>query len=83
LYLKDILASVARPVMELKGFERIYLPPGRDTVVTFRLGREDLEMLDPSMNRLVEPGNFRVLVGASSKDIRLRGEFTVRSGRDR
>jgi beta-glucosidase len=78
LYLKDLLASVARPVMELKGFERIYLLPGRDTVVTFRLGREALEMLDASMNRVVEPGNFRVMVGASSKDIRLRGEFTVR-----
>jgi beta-glucosidase len=78
LYLRDVLASVARPVMELRGFERVHLKPGESTDVTFRVGREDLKMLDRDMRWVVEPGVFRVLVGASSKDIRLRGEFTVR-----
>ena len=78
LYLRDVLASVARPMMELRGFERVHLKPGESKDVTFRVGREDLKMLDRDMRWVVEPGVFRVLVGASSKDIRLRGEFTVR-----
>jgi beta-glucosidase len=78
LYVKDVLGSVARPVMELRGFERIHLKPGESRDVTFRIGREDLKMLDRDMRWVVEPGLIRVLVGASSKDIRLRGEFTVR-----
>ena len=78
LYLRDVLASVARPLMELRGFERVHLKPGESKDITFRVGREDLKMLDRDMRWVVEPGVFRVLVGASSKDIRLRGEFTVR-----
>ena len=78
LYVRDVLASVARPMMELRGFERVHLKPGESKDVTFRVGREDLKMLDRDMRWVVEPGVFRVLVGASSKDIRLRGEFTVR-----
>jgi beta-glucosidase len=78
LYLRDVLASVARPVMELRAFERVHLKPGESKDLTFRLGREDLKMLDRDMRWVVEPGVFRVLLGASSKDIRLRGEFMVR-----
>ncbi len=78
LYLRDLLASVARPVMELKGFRRIHLAPGESAMVTFALGPADLRMLDRDMKWVIEPGTFRVLIGSSSKDIRLRGEFTVR-----
>ncbi len=78
LYLRDVLASVARPVIELKGFRRISLAPGERTEVTFTLGPEDLKMLNRDMQWVVEPGTFRVLIGASSKEIRLRGEFAVR-----
>jgi beta-glucosidase len=78
LYLRDVLASVARPVMELEAFERVHLRPGETREVTFTIGPEQLRMLDRDLNRVVEPGVFRALVGASSKDIRLRGEFTVR-----
>jgi len=77
LYISDVLASVARPVMELKGFERITLAPGQSTKVTFRLGPDELRMLDRDMHWIVEPGAFRVMVGSSSKDIRLRGELVV------
>ncbi len=76
LYIRDELASVARPVMELKGFERVALAPGESRDVVFRLGPADLRMLDADMRALVEPGTFRVMIGASSEDIRLRGEFT-------
>jgi beta-glucosidase len=78
LYIRDVLASMARPVMELKGFRRIRLEPGASSEVTFTLGPDALRMLDPAMKWIVEPGAFRVMVGASSKDIRLRGEIVVR-----
>lgn len=77
LYIRDILASVARPVMELRGFTRIHLAPGESREVIFPLGPEHLRMLNGEMQWVVEPGAFRVMVGASSKDIRLRGSLTV------
>ena len=78
LYVRDVLASMARPILELKGFRRVRLKPGEATQVTFRLGPNELRMLDRDMKWVVEPGTFRVLIGASSKDLRLRGEITVR-----
>ncbi|HEX5071488.1 MAG TPA: glycoside hydrolase family 3 N-terminal domain-containing protein [Vicinamibacterales bacterium] len=78
LYIRDVLASVARPVLELKGFERVTLQPGEQKTLTFTIGPEALRMLDAGMKWVVEPGVFRVSVGASSKDLRLRGQFTVR-----
>lgn len=78
LYVRDLLASVARPVMQLAGFQRIHLGPGASEDVTFEVGRDQLQMLDRDLHWTVEPGTFRVLVGASSKDIRLRGDLTVR-----
>ena len=77
LYLRDELASVSRPIKELKGFQRIFLKAGEERQVVFELGPEELSMLDKGMNRVVEPGDFRVMLGASSKDIRLRGKITV------
>ena len=78
LYVRDVLASVARPVMELKGFQRVALAPGASADVSFVLGTEHLRMLGADMKWIVEPGAFRVMIGSSSKDIRLRGELTVR-----
>lgn len=77
LYIRDVLASLARPVLELKGFARVSLDPGEEATVTFTLGREQLQMLDRDMNWIVEPGVFRVMIGSSSKEIRLRGELVV------
>jgi beta-glucosidase len=78
LYLRDLLATTAQPVIRLAGFERIALEPGESRVVTFRLGPDDLAILDDTMRRVVEPGTFRVWVGASSTDLRLRGALEVR-----
>jgi beta-glucosidase len=78
LYLHDVLASVARPMMELAGFARITLAPRETRTVSFRVSRDQLSLLDADMRRVVEPGTWRVLVGASSKDIRLRKEVEVR-----
>jgi beta-glucosidase len=78
LYVHDILASIARPVMQLEGFERVHLAPGEEREIAFTLSREQLQMLDRDMHWVVEPGAFRVMVGSSSKDIRLRGELVVK-----
>ncbi len=78
LYIKDLFASVARPIIELKGFKRIYLEPGETKEIEFIITPELLTMLDVDLNRIVEPGDFRILIGASSKDIRLRETLTVK-----
>ena len=78
LYARDVLASVARPILELKGFKRISLDSGAAREISFTLGPEELRMLDRDRRWVVEPGAFRVLIGASSKDIRLRGELIVK-----
>ena len=78
LYLRDVLTSVAQPLIALKGFMRAALAPGESREVEFVLTVEHLQLLDERMHWVVEPGVFRVMVGASSKDIRLRGEFTLR-----
>ena len=77
LYLRDVLTSVAQPLTALKGFTRLALQPGEARDVEFVLDAEHLQLLDEQMRWVVEPGLFRVMVGASSKDIRLRGEFTL------
>ncbi|KPL14381.1 MAG: hypothetical protein AMS26_10980 [Bacteroides sp. SM23_62] len=78
LYINDIISSTSRPVKELKGYEKISIEPGEKKTVKFRLLPEDLSLYDRDMNFVVEPGIFQVMVGSSSKDIRLKGEFEVK-----
>jgi beta-glucosidase len=78
LYIRDELASVSRPIKELKGFTRINLKAGESQKVTFELGPDELSMLDKDLKRVVEAGDFRIMIGASSKDIRLREILTVK-----
>ena len=77
LYLKDLLASVTRPVMELKGFQRVHLQPGETREPFFTITPEMLAMLDLNLKRVIEPGEFRIMVGSSSADVRLQGLLTV------
>jgi beta-glucosidase len=78
LYVHDELATVARPVMQLAAFRRLHLAPNEEREVVFTLSHEQLQFLDAGMQWVVEPGAIRVMVGASSKDIRVRGSFEVR-----
>ena len=78
LYLRDLIASVARPVIELKGFRRVHLRAGEARELSFTVSPEMLVMLDRDLKRGIEPGDFRILIGSSAADIRLRGSFTVR-----
>jgi beta-glucosidase len=77
LYVRDVLASVARPIAELKGFTRVRLDPGEERELVFQLRTDDLRMLDEHKRWVTEPGVFRIMIGSSSKDIRLRGELTA------
>ncbi|MEI6124630.1 MAG: glycoside hydrolase family 3 N-terminal domain-containing protein [Bacteroidota bacterium] len=77
LYITDIVASVARPVMALKGFQRIFLKAGEEQKVVFEIKPEMLVLLNSSMKWVVEPGDFRIMIGASSENILLRGVLSV------
>ena len=77
LYLDDVESSVVTPPMLLKGFKRIRLKAGEEKRVTFELNYDSFKLMDIRYNWTVEPGKFRVLVGAGSRDIRLEGELTV------
>lgn len=66
LYLRDEVSSVTRPVKELKGFKRVTLAPGETTTVNFSLGPAELSFWNREMQRVVEPGTFRVMVGPGS-----------------
>ncbi|MDH5688787.1 MAG: beta-glucosidase BglX [Candidatus Bathyarchaeota archaeon] len=78
LYLRDVVASVTRPVKELKGFERITLAPGEKKTIVFTLTPEQLSFINRDLKRVVEPGIFEVMVGKSSEDIQLAGSFEVK-----
>jgi beta-glucosidase len=70
LYVRDATSSVTRPVKELKGFERLTLEPGERRAVSFSVGPRELRFYDRSMERVVEPGEFEIMVGTSSADVR-------------
>lgn len=77
LYLRDEVSSVTTYTKVLRGFERITLQPGEEKEVHFKLRPQDLGLWDNNMNFRVEPGSFKVMVGASSTDIRLEGQFNI------
>lgn len=77
LYTRDVLSSVTTYEKNLAGFERVHLKPGETKELTFTLDRKQLELLNADMKRVVEPGDFTVMAGASSEDIRLNGTLTV------
>ena len=77
LYIGDKVASVSQPPLLLKAFQRIFLKKGESRQVIFHLKKDDLAIYDSEMNYVVEPGEFKVMVGAASNDIRLEGEFVL------
>lgn len=77
LYVRDEIASVARPGKELKGFDRIGLAAGDTKNVEFMLYLDQLAFHDVSGKLTIEPGRFKVMLGSSSSNIRLEGAFTI------
>ena len=77
LYVRDVLSSVTTYEKNLAGFERVHLKPGETKEITFPIDRKALELLNADMHWVVEPGEFTLMIGASSTDIRLNGTLTV------
>ena len=73
LYLRDLAASISRPVKELKNFEKVMLQPGEEKVVTFTLTEEDLKFVNPSLKYAAEAGDFKVMIGLDSVDVKEAG----------
>ncbi len=69
LYIRDVVSSVTRPVKELKGFARVSLAPGERAKVLLPVGPEQLRFYDRAMERVVEPGEFELMVGTDSVDL--------------
>ncbi|MGL4293337.1 MAG: beta-glucosidase BglX [Bacteroidales bacterium] len=69
LYIQDIVASIARPIKELKGFEKVYLNPGETQSIQFRISKDDLSFYNINHEKIVEKGDFNIWVGSSSQDI--------------
>ena len=79
LYVNDMQSEITRPVKELKGFKRITLKPDQKKTATFILSIAQLGFYNKDMKYIVEPGTIKVMVGSSSEDIRLMGEFEITS----
>lgn len=77
LYVRDLISSVATPVRQLHAFDKVELNPGEERSVRFSIPVPQLSLYDADMRRIVEPGDFELQVGASSRDIRLRDTVTV------
>ena len=77
LYIRDVLSSVTTPGISLKGFSRITLKPGETGTVNFNVGTEQLSLWNREMKRVVEPGEFKIMIGSSSADIRQQGDLFV------
>jgi beta-glucosidase len=77
LYLNDAVASVARPLKELKDFRKVLLKPGESKTITFTLDRDKLAFYNAKLEWAAEPGIFNLMVGSASNDIRLNGQLEL------
>ncbi|SHL52973.1 glycoside hydrolase family 3 N-terminal domain-containing protein [Flavobacterium saccharophilum] len=77
LYLKDKFGSVVRPVLELKDFQKVKLNAGESKTIEFTIDKEKLSIYNNKLEWVAEPGDFEVMIGASSADIKLRSDFEL------
>lgn len=77
LYITDVQASTVRPVIQLRCFDRVRIPAGETKTLTFTLTPDDFVLFGPDMKPVVEPGEIKISVGASSRDIRLSGSLML------
>ena len=80
LYVHDLVASIARPVKELKGFDRIHLAAGESKTVTFTIGADQLSFYNADLKKVVEPGDFDIMVGSNSRDVK-KARLTVKNNK--
>ncbi|MHA4809020.1 glycoside hydrolase family 3 C-terminal domain-containing protein [Flavitalea flava] len=78
LYIRELEATLARPVLELKGFQRVHLLPGETKEISFDISPALLLTLNASLQRVTEPGAYRIMIGASSQDLRAKGTLIIK-----
>lgn len=76
LYIRDMVASVVRPIKELKGFQRVFLKKGESKTLTFEIGRKELLFYNANGDEVLENGSFEVFVGGNSRDV-LKAKFEL------
>ena len=77
LYLRDMVASVVRPLKELKGFQKVHLKPGEQRHLSFTIDRDTLSFFNSQLKWGAEPGDFKLMVGSASDDIRLESNLKL------
>ena len=77
MYLHDLVASLVRPIKELKDFQKIMLKPGESKTVHFSIDNQKLSFYNNKLEWVSEPGQFNLMIGSSSADIRLSQEFEL------
>lgn len=77
LYIRDLVGSVVRPIKELKGFEKVGLKPGESKKITFTITKEELSFCNNALQKITEPGEFKLMIGSASDDIRLNDKFEL------
>jgi len=75
LYLRQMVAQPLRPIKELKGFQKAMLQPGETKTITFTIDKEKLAFYNEQLERITQPGEFRLMIGSASDDIRLQDSF--------
>jgi beta-glucosidase len=75
--MNDPVASVTQPVKQLKGFKRICLKPSQSAKIVFTLSANQFGFYDRNMNFILEPGKIKLMLGSSSQDILLQGDFEI------
>ena len=77
LYIRDLVGSTTRPVKELKGFQKIFLEPGQSEIVRLKIAQEMLRYYNYDLQLVAEPGEFEVMIGTNSRDVK-SARFTLK-----
>jgi beta-glucosidase len=78
LYLRDMVSQPVRPIKELKGFQKVMLQPGETKTITFTIDKEKLAFYNDQLQRITQPGDFGLMIGSASDDIRLQDSFVLK-----
>ena len=77
LYLRDLVSQPVRPIKELKDFKKLMLQPGETKNISFKIDKEKLAFYNDKLERITQPGEFKLMIGSASDDIRLEDNFTL------
>jgi len=77
LYLRDMVGTITRPLKELRGFKKVFLEPGKSTTISFDLDVKDLKFYNEDLKHVAEAGDFTVMIGGNSRDLKLQDSFVL------